>query len=138
MTRNSPKVTVIMPVYNAEPYLKRAMESILTQTYRGFEVLAVDDGSTDRSLDILQSFNDPRLRVMARPHSGVSATMDFALKEARGQLVARADADDRNLPERLEKQAIQINTYNDHRIAMCFGILKSKFPNLKIQNPRVS
>jgi glycosyltransferase involved in cell wall biosynthesis len=93
-----------MPVYNAEPYLGEAVGGVLGQTFEDFELLAIDDGSTDGSLEALRSVDDPRLRVVSRPHEGVVRTMNAALGLARADLVARADADDVCLPERLERQ----------------------------------
>lgn len=93
-----------MPVYNAEPFLASAVESVLGQTFTDFELLAVDDGSTDGSLALLRTFHDPRLRIEARGHAGVVGTMRAALDLCRGELVARADADDLCLPDRLALQ----------------------------------
>jgi len=109
--RRAPRVTVVMPVYNAEPYLREAVAGVLGQTFADFELLAIDDGSTDGSLDLLRSFADPRLRVVSRPHQGVVRTMNAALELARAELIARADADDVCLPERLERQVRFLAAY---------------------------
>ncbi len=100
----APAVSVVLPVYNAARWLPAALDSLLGQTFRDFELLAVDDGSTDESLDILHRVRDPRVRVLAGPHRGVVAAMRTALAEARAQIVARADADDVSRPDRLERQ----------------------------------
>lgn len=100
----TPAVSVVMPVYNAARWLPAALDSLLGQSFTDFELLAVDDGSTDESLAILRRARDPRMRVLAGPHRGVVAAMRRALAEARAPTVARADADDVSRPDRLERQ----------------------------------
>jgi len=102
--RAAPAVSVVMPVFNAARYVAAAVRSILAQTFADFELIAIDDGSTDESLAILGGIDDPRLRVVARPHEGVVRTMNAALALARAEIVARADADDVYEPHRLERQ----------------------------------
>jgi glycosyltransferase involved in cell wall biosynthesis len=100
-----PKITVLMPVHNGEPFLREAVESILGQTYGGFELLVVDDGSTDGSAAIVLSFGDPRIRLVANPaNAGIVASLNRGLALARGEYVARMDCDDVSLPRRLERQ----------------------------------
>lgn len=101
-----PKVTVLMPVYNAEKFLAQAIESILSQTFRDFEFLIIDDGSSDQSLDIIKGFGvqDKRIRVVARKNKGLVATLNEGLSIAQGKYVARQDADDISEKKRLEKQ----------------------------------
>lgn len=100
-----PGVSVILPVYNAEDFLKDAVESILTQSYPDFELIAIDDRSTDDSLGILRSFDDPRLAVLQNPvNQGVAKTLNRGLTAAQGAFVARMDADDISLPHRLADQ----------------------------------
>jgi glycosyl transferase family 2 len=103
MTR-PPPVSVVMPVFNAEAFVAAAVESVLGQTFEDFELLVLDDGSTDASLDVVRSLADPRLRIVSRPHEGVVRTMNAALGLARAELIARADADDVCMPERLTRQ----------------------------------
>jgi glycosyltransferase involved in cell wall biosynthesis len=94
-----------MPVYNAERYLAEAMESILGQRYGDFEFLIFDDGSTDRSLEIIRSYQDPRIRLVRNQKNlGLVATLNRGLELARGAVVARMDADDVALPARLARQ----------------------------------
>ena len=100
-----PTVTVLMPVYNAAPYLGLAIESILRQTYVNFELLVIDDGSTDTSQEIILSYVDPRIRLLANgENQGLTRTLNIGLEAARAELIARQDADDISLPRRLEKQ----------------------------------
>lgn len=102
----SPLVSVIMPVYNGARFLEPAIRSILDQTLQNFELLICDDGSTDESLPIAHRFAgmDHRIRVLALPHEGFAATLNSGVAAAGSPLLARMDADDIALPERLEKQ----------------------------------
>ena len=106
MPDNVPKITVLMPVYNAELFLEQAIESILKQTYRDFEFLILDDGSTDRSSRIIGSYKDPRIRIKKNEKNiGYTRTLNRGLRSARGEYIARLDADDASLEGRLEAQA---------------------------------
>jgi glycosyltransferase involved in cell wall biosynthesis len=100
-----PRVTVLMPVYNAAAYLKEAVESILNQTYEDFEFLIINDGSTDNSQSILETFNDKRIRILKNEYNiGLVQTLNKGLQLAQGEYLARMDADDISHPTRLEKQ----------------------------------
>ena len=104
LTQN-PRVTVLMPVFNREEYLKEAIESILGQTYRDFEFIIIDDGSKDRSLEIIKSFKDERIKTLINQKNlGISASLNRGLEIARGAYVAGMHSDDISLPQRLEKQ----------------------------------
>src|SRR5437762_7674264 len=96
-------VSVILPVYNRESTIARAIESVLAQTYRHFELIVVDDGSTDGTARVVESF-DSRIRVVAQPHAGAYAARNRGLRSAHGELIAFADSDDAWLPDRLESQ----------------------------------
>ena len=98
-----PKVSVCMPVYNSEEYLKESIESVLAQTFTDFELLVIDDGSTDRSCDIVNSFTDGRIRLFRNIHDFI-ATSNMLIDKARGEYIARMDSDDRMLPNRLQTQ----------------------------------
>ncbi len=101
----TPKITVLMPVFNGEAYLREAVESVLSQDYSDFELLAVDDGSKDGSASILESYADPRLRILRNPKNlGIVGAMQAGLNAASGKFVARMDADDVCLPSRLRLQ----------------------------------
>jgi len=96
-------VTVLMPVYNAEPYLKEAIESILHQTYSDFEFLIINDGSTDSSKDIILSYHDSRIRYIENESNmKLIATLNKGIGLAKGKYIVRMDADDISLPERLK------------------------------------
>lgn len=102
----TPRVSVLMPVYNVEPWLVEAMDSTLAQTYRDFELICVDDGSKDGSLAILNDYarRDPRVRIISRPNTGLVGALIDALAAARGKYIARMDPDDVSLLGRFEKQ----------------------------------
>lgn len=100
-----PKVTVLMPVYNAQTYLHEAIDSILDQTFADFEFLIIDDGSTDASATVIRSYDDLRIRFVQNDQNlRLAATLNKGLDLAHGEYVARMDADDVSLPERLMKQ----------------------------------
>lgn len=109
-----------MPVYNGEPYLSEALDSVLSQTYRDFRLLAIDDGSTDRSLEILRSFKDPRLSIETnRTNSGLIHTLNKGLDLIDSEYVARMDCDDIATPYRLEEQVAFMDAHPD--IGLCGG-----------------
>lgn len=100
-----PRITVLMPVYNGAAYLDAAIDSILGQTCTDFELLVVDDGSTDDSVAWIQAHSDGRIRLLRQSQNmGLVAALNRGIDEARGEYIARMDADDISLPQRLEKQ----------------------------------
>lgn len=104
------KVTVFMPVYNAEKYLSDAIESILNQTYEHFEFLIIDDGSTDASIKIIESYKDKRIRLVKNEKNrGLPYTRNLGLKLAKGDYIALMDSDDISYEQRLEKQVKYLN-----------------------------
>lgn len=101
----SPKVTVLMPVFNGERYIKEAIDSILHQSFADFELLVIDDGSTDAGPEIVELIKDQRIRLCrSEKNQGVPAALNIGLDLAHGQYIARMDSDDISLPERLAKQ----------------------------------
>jgi len=107
-----PAITVYMPAYNVGKYIRQAAESILAQTFRDLEFIIIDDGSTDDTLGLAKQLaaRDTRIRLITRPNAGVSATANEAIALSRGEFVARLDADDIALPQRLEKQLTFLRT----------------------------
>jgi glycosyltransferase involved in cell wall biosynthesis len=111
---DSPKVTVLMSVYNGERYLREAIDSILTQTFLDFELAIVNDGSIDSTAEIISSYNDPRIRLINNARNlGLTKSLNKGLELARGQFVARQDADDISEPERLAKQVDFLEAHPD-------------------------
>jgi glycosyltransferase involved in cell wall biosynthesis len=103
---NMPRVSVVMPVYNGERFLSPAIESILNQTFKDFEFIIVDDGSTDASSAIIDKYAqaDNRIRAIHQPNQGIVPALNRACHLSTSKYIARMDADDISLPERLEKQ----------------------------------
>ena len=102
---DSPLVSIALPVFNAEKTLATAVRSILYQTYSNWELFIIDDGSTDNSLSIAQSFNDPRIRVISGDsNEGISCRLNQAISLCNGEYFARMDADDVSFPKRIETQ----------------------------------
>jgi len=100
-----PKVTVLMPVYNGEKYLCESIESIINQIFFDFEFIIIDDGSNDKSLEIIKSYQDSRIKVFHNSHNlGITKTLNIGLQSARGEYIARMDCDDISLTERLATQ----------------------------------
>lgn len=107
----NPRVTVLMSVYNSEKYLSLAMESILNQTFKDFEFLIINDGSKDKSLDIIKSYDDPRIRLISRKNKGLVASLNEGIEKAKGEYIARQDSDDASTLDRLEKE---VNFLDSH------------------------
>ena len=103
---SAPLISVALPVYNGEKYLAEAIESILSQSFTNFELIMIDDGSTDDSLQILRKYEqrDPRVRVVARENRGLTTTLNDSIDIARGEWLARMDQDDIALPHRFVRQ----------------------------------
>jgi cellulose synthase/poly-beta-1,6-N-acetylglucosamine synthase-like glycosyltransferase len=106
-----PTVSVVMPVYNAELYIQEAVESILRQTFSDFELVVVDDGSSDRSLELLRSFHDSRIQLHPRDHHGLVGSLNYGIMASHGRYIARMDADDISLPRRLELQVTALSRH---------------------------
>ena len=100
----SPKLSVLMTVYNGMPYLPEAVESILSQDFADFECIIVDDGSTDETSRYLKQLQDPRVLILSQENGGTAAASKFGLAHCRGEYLARMDADDITLPTRFGKQ----------------------------------
>lgn len=116
-----PAISVVMPVYNAAKYLVAAIESVRRQSFSSWELLCVDDGSSDRSLEIVQNYVacEPRVRLVACPHRGIVATLNQGVELCRGEFIARLDADDLALPDRFQ---IQFDYLRNHpSLAMISG-----------------
>ncbi|GAB4376943.1 MAG: hypothetical protein Kow00121_25070 [Elainellaceae cyanobacterium] len=116
----APTISVLMPVYNAERYVAQAVESILNQSFSDFEFLIVDDGSTDRSLQILRQYasQDSRIQLISRPNTGYVKALNELLNVAAGELIARMDADDIALPDRF---ALQVKFLRENPEVVCVG-----------------
>ena len=114
-------VSVVMPIYNGQQFVGEAIHSVLAQTHRDFELVAVDDGSSDGTLAILQEFAaaDSRVRVIAQANGGIACARNRALQEARADWVVNLDHDDVMLPNRIERQLAFIATHPDVKVFSC-------------------
>lgn len=100
-----PFFSIIIPAYNLENYIAAALQSVLVQTFQDFEIIIVDDGSSDETVSIIQSFHDPRIRLVSQVNSGVSRARNAGMKKAVGAYIAFLDGDDYWYPEHLELAA---------------------------------
>ncbi len=119
-------LTVLLPVYNAGKFLPTAIKSMLLQTHGNFELLIIDDGSTDNSAEIIHSFADDRIRYVKIEHSGLSAALNRGLAEAKYDIVARMDADDISIPTRLEIQIARFSQMPSNSILSCNYVFYSE------------
>jgi glycosyltransferase involved in cell wall biosynthesis len=110
---STPAVSVVMAVFDGAPWVGAAVESLLGQTIADLEVVVIDDGSTDATPDVLASIRDPRLRIERSVRQGLTRALNRALDLARAPLVARLDADDLALPERLARQRQYLDAHPD-------------------------
>lgn len=125
---NNPIVSVVMPVYNAEKYLDEAIESILKQTYKDFEFIIINDGSTDKSLEIIEKYKkqDERIVLISRENRGLIASLNEGIKKAKGKYIARMDADDISLANRFMLQ-IELMDNEDADLCGCHFFLINEY-----------
>jgi hypothetical protein len=124
----APPLTVLMPVHNAATFVGEAIASVLAQSFGDFELLVIDDGSTDESLEVVRAFRDERIRVESRPDNrGLIETLNCGIRMARGTLIARMDADDVSYPERF---AVQVDYLDEHPevagVSCCFDLIDER------------
>jgi glycosyltransferase involved in cell wall biosynthesis len=116
MTASWP-VSVVMSVYNCEKYLSAAIGSVLGQTFRNFEFIIINDGSTDNSAAVIKSYRDSRIKVIEQNNSGLAAALNTGINISVGKYIARMDGDDICLPQRFEKQFEFLEQNPDHVLA---------------------
>lgn len=114
-----PLVSIILIAYNAERFISRALASAASQTYENIETLVVDDGSTDRTADLVRSFADPRIRYFYQNNQGQGAARNHGIRESRGTYITFLDADDFYLPEKIERQVIFLETHPEYQVVYC-------------------
>lgn len=115
-----PLVSVLMPVYNAEKHLREAMDSVLQQSYRNLELVIVNDGSVDGSEDIILSYSDPRIRLLANPENkGLIYSLNEGISACKGAYIARMDADDICMPERIAAQLAFMEQHPEVGVCGC-------------------
>ena len=116
MDTNNPKITVLMPAYNAAKYIGEAISSVLGQSFTDFELLIVNDGSADDTVKIVKSFKDPRIVLISQANKGVSSALNLGLTYSRAPYIARFDADDICYPDRLKIQYDFITAYPEYSV----------------------
>jgi alpha-1,3-rhamnosyltransferase len=118
-------ITVLMPIHNGERFLQAALESVLRQSFRDFELLAVDDGSTDSSREILEAFRaqDERINIVYQPRLGYPAALNIGITKASYDLVAMMDADDVMMPKRLERQLSFLKAHANASVVCSYAYL---------------
>ncbi len=142
MVNDEHLVSVIMPVYNSEKYISEAVESVLSQTYQNWEILVIDDGSTDNTKSIVESYiaKDTRIKYISLGHNsgGPARPRNIGITNASGEYIAFLDSDDLWLPDKLEKQVMQMETQKEiglsyvlYSILLENGTIKGIFPKIK-------
>ncbi|MBL8191560.1 MAG: glycosyltransferase [Acidobacteria bacterium] len=105
-----PKVSVIIPAFNSAPFIAETIQSVLAQTYDNLEIIVVDDGSTDTTLDVLNEFGD-QITVLTKPNGGPASARNLAIRHASGKYIAFLDADDLWMPEKLAEQVVFLEAH---------------------------
>lgn len=108
--KNKVKVSVIIPVYNSEKFIRDAIDSVLNQTYRDFEIIVADDGSTDSTTEILKEYDD-KIRWKSQENKGPASAKNFGISMAKGKYITFLDSDDVFMPDRLEQQVDYLNKH---------------------------
>lgn len=136
---HNPTVAVIVPLYNKGEYIARTLNSILNQTYQNFEIIVVNDGSTDNSPDIVSSYDDPRIKLIHQANAGPGAARNRGMSETQANFVSFLDADDEWLPDFLATSMYHLQTHPDCLLSVtghCRGVERSSWqhylPHLKI------
>ena len=121
----TPRVSVLVPLYNKAPYVGRCVESVLAQSLPDFEVMVVDDGSTDGGLEVAQAYaRDPRVRILSQPNAGPGAARNRAAREARADLLAPLDADDAWDPDYLSESVRLMNVHGPETACLTWAIME--------------
>jgi len=122
-----PIFTVIIPTYNREKFLKRTIDSILTQTFKDFELIIVDDGSTDNTRGLIEAYNDNRIVYIHQGNSGCCAAKNIGLHNAKGEYIAFCDSDDTWMPQKLEKHIQKYREDDEIKVVYNFtGIIRTE------------
>lgn len=119
-------ISVVIPLYNKESIVEQSLRSVLSQSFRDFEVIVVDDGSTDRSAEIVRDINDPRIRLVSQANGGPSKARNTGIREAKGEWILFLDADDELLPNALHHFHELISKYKDANLIACPFYVRSE------------
>ena len=132
----SPKVAVLMCAHNSELFIRESIESILNQTYSDFEFIIVENGSTDRTWDIIKSYNDSRIKAYRTSLKQLIFNLNYGLMQTEAEFVARMDSDDISKPERLEHQMAYFDAYpNTTVLGTAFEVFGDGMPNKIVTLP---
>lgn len=112
-------ISIVIPLYNKEAQIRNTLQSVFNQTFQAFEIIIVNDGSTDKSVDVVNSFNDERIKIINQANQGVSVARNMGIQNARYELIALLDGDDEWKPEYLESQINLIEKFPDCDIFIC-------------------
>ena len=118
---DSVRVSVIMPAYNYAQFIGAAIESVLGQSWQDWELIIVDDGSTDATPAVIAGFHDPRIRALRRQNGGEAAARNSGLDLARGEYISFLDADDLYLPNALADRVAFLETHPEYGVVVCDG-----------------
>ncbi len=132
-----PTVSVIMSAYNSAEHLRDAIDSVLAQTFKDYEFIIINDGSTDNTKEILESCDDPRIRVYHQENMGLTCSLNRAIRYSRGKFIARIDCDEMALPLRFQKQVEYLNSNPEIGLvgSYCTNIDEGKKSVCKIITP---
>ena len=134
---NKPIVSVVIPAYNAERFIRRSLESVLNQTFENIEILVSDDGSTDGTANVVKSYADLRVHYLYEPNRGQGPARNAGIRQAKGDYVTFLDADDFYLPTKVERQVEFLQEHPEYQIAYCNALhFYSDRPNLLLKKKR--
>ena len=114
-----PTVSVVMPVYNTAKYVQSAVDSVLLQSYRDFELLIIDDAGADNSIELCREYTDPRIRIISQENRGLAGARNTGIRNARGKYIALLDSDDLWEPEKLEHHVAYLDSNPD--VGVCYA-----------------
>ncbi len=118
-TKTEPLVSIVIPAYNASRYIQKAVESVLAQTYRNFEIIIVDDGSTDATKDKVLSYNDSRINYLYKDHSGLASACNTAIRKIKGSFWIRLNAEDMITPDFISRHLREFERYPEADLVYC-------------------
>ena len=119
MTQYPVTASIVVPAYNCETMIADTLRSLLKQTFADFELIVVDDGSSDATVDVVNAFDDPRLRLVRQANRGLAGAHNTGIHEARGEFIGFCDADDLWSPEKLEKHVAHLRS--DPQVGISFA-----------------
>lgn len=130
------KVSVIIPTYNDELYISDAVNSVLEQTYKNIEIIIIDDGSTDKTKDIINTYNNKHINYLFQENKGAASARNIGLKKATGKYITFLDADDLWLKTKIEKQIKILKKFNYYSFVYTDAIFVDKYKNMIYNYPR--